>query len=143
MNFKKKYKTFFTIFLLCFLSTPFYVCSQVNSNNSFPKRPSFQGTTKFISKPFQNRVFIEEQGQLKKALKENRLEVPGKVLFAVKNNEFNAYFTSTGISFVFSETAPIREEEKEEKEHDEKPKTEFEIVNMQWLNLNQTLTACW
>ncbi len=109
---------------------------------------SAQGKTKFLTPPFENKVFIEEQGQFKKILEENKINFPGIILFAVNNPEFNAYFTTTGITFLFcskvlpfQKVEPLNEEEEKKKgeAHEREPLTKWEVVNIQWLNTNPAM----
>jgi len=83
-----------------------------------------------------NRVFIEEQGQFKKNLAGNKIILPEAILFGITNPEFNAYFTSTGITFLSSKTAKTRRMEAEEGENEENTQPEWEIVSLKWQNSN-------
>ena len=49
----------------------------------FSQTISSFGNKKFLTIPFQNKVFIEEQGQFKKIVEENKTTVPGTILFAI------------------------------------------------------------
>lgn len=102
---------------------------------------SAQGSTKFLTKPFENKVFIEEQGQFKKMLEEREITLPGTILFAVNNEEFQAYFTDLGITFVFSKTEKREKEGEDEKgkAHENKLLTKHEAITMQWLNNSSSM----
>ncbi len=102
---------------------------------------SSKGKRTFITAPFENKVFIEEQGQFKKSLDEKKISFPGKILYAVNNAEFEAYFTSTGITFLFSKTEKTDKEEEDQKDEadSKRPETRWEIVNMQWVNNNPNM----
>ena len=91
--------------------------------------------SKFLSRPFENKVFIEEQGQFKKNTEEKKISFPGTILYAVNNVEFSAYFTTEGISFVFSKTEKSEKEEEEEEGEakENKAPTKWETLNMQWV----------
>ena len=92
-----------------------------------------KGKEKFTTHPFENKVFIEELGQFKKSLEENKISFTGTILFAVNNPEFKAYFTTTGINFLFSKTEKLHEGKDQAHENDE-PVTKWETVNMKWEN---------
>ena len=111
--------------------------SQESANSGAASVPA-----KFVTRPFENKVFIEEQGQFKKSLEELKINVQGTILFAVNNPEFRAYFTSEGITFLFSRTSKGHHEEGEKKEkkgHKEKPVTTWETVNMHWINASPSM----
>ncbi|MDP1743998.1 MAG: hypothetical protein Q8L90_00385, partial [Bacteroidota bacterium] len=108
----------------------------------FSQTISSKGNGKFLTRPFENKVFIEEQGQFKKILEENNITLPETILFAVNNPEFEAYFTADGITFLFSQTEKIshkKEGEKKKEAHEEKPLIKWEIVTMKWVNSNPSM----
>ena len=122
-------------FLFFFFSIPFGEGWGVTSLSA-------QGNGKFLTRPFENKVFIEEQGQFKKILEENKITLPETILFAVNNPEFEAYFTASGITFLFSQTEKIshkKEGEKKKEAHEEKPLIKWEIVTMKWVNSNPSM----
>ncbi|MDP1747282.1 MAG: PKD domain-containing protein, partial [Bacteroidota bacterium] len=100
---------------------------------------SAQRSKKFLTVPFENKVFIEEQGQFKKILEENKTTVSGTILFAVNNAEFKAYFTNSGITFMFSKTEKKKRGEEEGKGKENKQLTKWESVTMQWVNANSLM----
>ncbi|MES2284644.1 MAG: PKD domain-containing protein, partial [Bacteroidota bacterium] len=102
----------------------------------FSQTIASHGNKKFLTLPFENKVFIEEQGQFKKNLEEDKITLAGPILFAVNNREFKAYFTATGITFVFSKTEKKGEDGNEGEADENKQLTEWEIVTMQWENPN-------
>ncbi|MES2593082.1 MAG: PKD domain-containing protein [Bacteroidota bacterium] len=139
-------KTFQTYKIICItcllvfggLRTKVY--SQSATLNNSAKSPIQE--RKFVAHPFENKVFIEEQGQFKKDLQRKKINLSGTILYAVNNPEFNAYFTTTGITFLFTKTEK-KDPEKEKKERGEKEEeddevdlTEREVVSMQWVNAN-------
>lgn len=96
-------------------------------------------------KPLENKVFIKEKGQFSRYAKEMNMLFPEPVLYGIENAEFNAYFTTHGITFQFPERRKIEksEEEMEDKEKEGKEKEEektietiWHAVNLQWLNTN-------
>ncbi|MDO9186295.1 MAG: hypothetical protein Q7W13_09810, partial [Bacteroidia bacterium] len=102
----------------------------------FSQTISSKGNKQFLTVPFENKVFIEEQGQFKKNLEENKTAVPGTILFAVNNAEFKTYFTNSGITFMFSKTEKKERGEEKGKGNENKQLTEWESVTMQWVNVN-------
>ncbi len=104
----------------------------------------------FITKPFTNKVFIEERGQFTQRAAEKGVPFSEKVVFGVENGEFYTYFNRTGITFQFAEYKPIETEgdeqeqeerfanHNEEKEEGEKPKFErvWHSVNLKFANAN-------
>ncbi len=99
----------------------------------------------FLTKPFQNKVFIKEQGQFSRNAKEFKVPFDELVLYGVENLEFNAYFTIHGIIFQFPERKKIkkrnwRKEKQEtgkEKDDDERDvETQWHSSQMLWLNTN-------
>ncbi|MFY9310958.1 MAG: PKD domain-containing protein, partial [Bacteroidia bacterium] len=125
--------------------------SQMNSQNTASLSKSASAAvsnTKFVTKPFENKVFIEEQGQFKEIIKEQDINIPHKILYAVRNAEFNAYFTTKGISFVFYKVEKEKKESEEEKQEDEEEERKKhllkkELIHLEWLNPSSTaqLTA--
>lgn len=108
----------------------------------FSQTAASHGNRKFLIPPFENKVFIEEQGQFKKILEENKITFPETILFAVNNPEFEAYFTASGITFLFSQTEKIshkKEGAKKKEAHEEKPSITWEIVTMKWVNSNPSM----
>ena len=119
--------SFLALFLFYLGSTGAFLFSQTIS--------SF-GNKKFLTIPFQNKVFIEEQGQFKKIVEENKTTVPGTILFAINNPEFKTYFTNSGITFMFSKTEKRKMGEEEGKSNENKQLTKWESVTMQWVGAN-------
>ena len=106
---------------------------------------------KFVTKPFTNKVFIEERGQFAQRAAEQGIPFLEKVMYGVENGEFYTYFNQTGITFRFAEYKPIerdeeedareeREENHEESEEEEREKQKFErvwhTVNLKFVNAN-------
>ena len=99
---------------------------------------------KFVAKPFENKVFIEEHGQFTQRATENGITLPEKVKFGVENGEFYAYFSPSGLTFQFAEYKPIErkdgedEKEKEGEKEADGPKFErvWHSVNLKFLNAN-------
>ncbi|MCE9539695.1 MAG: PKD domain-containing protein [Bacteroidetes bacterium] len=100
----------------------------------FSQTTASHGNRKFLTRPFENKVFIEERGQFKKSLEDKKISLAAPILYAVTNPEFKAYFTSTGITFLFSETEKINEEKEEGDDHEKDPFTKWVVVNIKWLN---------
>jgi gliding motility-associated-like protein len=97
----------------------------------------------FLVKPFQNNVFVKENGQFDRYAKAMNVPFTEPVFYAVENAEFNAYFTAKGIVFMFPEWKKNREkksEKKEKRKEGEREEREIEAVfhteSMQWLNSN-------
>ncbi len=123
---------------------------------------SFAGTEGFaqaqtarkqlLINPFQNKVFIKEQGQFSRTAGESKTTLPEPVLYGLENAEFNAYFTQHGIIFQFPERRNMTEKEREKerekegkKENEESEESEGKTVEttwhnaqMLWLNANPT-----
>jgi gliding motility-associated-like protein len=91
-------------------------------------------------KPLQDKVFIKENGQFAKNARETQIPFANTVFYGVENAEFDAYFTSDGIIFLFPERRLIeKEEEKEEAEKKREEKTIETIwhtAKMKWVNSN-------
>ncbi|MES2138425.1 MAG: PKD domain-containing protein [Bacteroidota bacterium] len=127
------------ILLRMILAIGMIVCQAGTS--LFSQTITSHGNRTFQTSPFENKVFIEEQGQFKKILEENKIALPETILFAVNNPEFKAYFTAKGITFLFLQTEKTadKEEEREEEDHEEKALIKWEIVTMQWANPNPSV----
>lgn len=80
---------------------------------------------KLLAKPFENKVFIEEQGQFTQRAVEQEMQIPGEILYAVKNAEFTAWFTRGGVVFQYPERIPIDAAEHEE-EYEREQGEEYE-----------------
>lgn len=93
----------------------------------------------FISKPFENKVFIEEQGQFQQRAGDRKMFLPEPVKFAVENQEFFAYFSNSSITFQLPEYVPVSDDEEEE-EFEEPEKKKFKTVwhplTLKFLNIN-------
>lgn len=95
----------------------------------------------FLKEPFQNKVFIKEQGQFAKIAKRIKTPFNEPVLYGVENAEFNAYFSSHGIIFQFPERKIIEKKDRKKKEgekEERKVETIWHTVNMFWLNTNSS-----
>ncbi len=135
MKYQQKNNSYAALWLLVFWVAGSYVYSQNSAtNNIHSKTPS--GRQKFITSPFENKVFIEEQGQFKKTTEQFNITIPDTILYAVNNAEFNAYFTRKGITFLFSKMEKPHREENEEREDEkeERPLIKWEALNMEWIN---------
>jgi gliding motility-associated-like protein len=91
----------------------------------------------FLVKPFQDNVFIKEQGQFRKTAQVNKAPFKEPVFYGIENAEFNAYFTSHGIIFQFPERKRIeKKDRKSQKEESEEKGVEtiWHTVTMLWLN---------
>jgi hypothetical protein len=69
----------------------------------------------FVSKPFANKVFIEERGQFTQRAGDRNMVFPESIQYAVENPEFFAYFTQSGITFQFPEYVPIEKKNYKDK----------------------------
>ena len=142
---EKGYKILFIaqLILLCLICSNSF--SQFVSTNSLNINSS-SSTGKALIDPLANRVFIEEQGQFKKNLAKDKIIFAEPVLFGINNPEFNAYFTASGITFLFAkpgqghgddrEKGEKEKEKIEEEENEEQLITEWEILSFKWLNHN-------
>jgi gliding motility-associated-like protein len=96
-----------------------------------------------LLKPFQNKVFIKEQGQFKKTAEQTKTPFKESILYGVENAEFNAYFTTHGIIFQFPERKIIEKKDRKKKgeEFEEKTvETTWHTVNMVWLNTDSAVS---
>lgn len=93
----------------------------------------------FVTKPFANKVFIEERGQFTQRADDRNMVFTEPIQYAVENPEFFAYFTQSGITFQFPEYVPIEKKNYKDKKapHQEKYKTLWHPVNFKFLNANQ------
>lgn len=98
----------------------------------------------FVKEPFQNKVFIKEQGQFSKIAKSTKTPFKEPVLYGIENAEFNAYFTTHGIIFQFPERKIIDRKDKKDKEggkEEKRVETTWHTVNMLWLNTDPSVTV--
>jgi gliding motility-associated-like protein len=117
-----------------------------------------QGKVNFLVRPFQNNVFIKEQGQFSRTSEKIKEPFAEPVLYGIENPEFNAYFTLHGIIFQFPERKNLvkkarklerkdRKEKKEEEEQREKEEQQDEktvetiwhTATMLWVNSNPSV----
>ena len=107
-----------------------------------------------LIKPFQNNVFVREQGQFERNAREFKQAFPEKVLYGLENAEFNAYFTPKGIVFLFPERKKVKNwEEIEREEKQRKPgrkrkereeqtvETVWHSATMTWENSNPDVSV--
>lgn len=137
----RSYKFSIVVFIL--LNVCFSIFSQPITNNRTPQYIPEASKSKFVTKPFQNKAFIEEQGQFRKLIDEKNIKIPGTILYGIDNAEFLVFFTSNGFSLVFSETEKIKHKKREEKEEEveEGPKTTWEVINVEWLSANPNVSV--
>ncbi|MGB3946552.1 MAG: PKD domain-containing protein [Bacteroidia bacterium] len=135
-------RRFYIVFFLL-LNLTFFAFSQIVKTAPFTNYKLESRNPKFIAKPFQNRIFVEEQGQFRKLVDEKNIQIPGKILYGIDNAEFMIFFTSNGFSLVFSETEKIKRKKREEKEEEDEEglKTTWEVINVEWLNANSTVSV--
>ncbi len=99
-----------------------------------------QKQREFVSKPFENKVFIEEHGQFAQRAGDRKMVLPEPVKYAVENPEFFAYFSQSGITFQFLEYEEIENEKRNkdngERIEEEKFKMVWHPVNLKFLNVN-------
>jgi len=103
--------------------------------NSFAQKTQ----NNFISKPFENKVFIEERGQFTQRAGDRKMVFSEPIKYAVENSEFFAYFTQSGITFQLPEYEEI--EEKRNKDNGDRIEEEkFELlwhpVSLKFTNAN-------
>lgn len=124
----------FLYYLLLYGSLP--IIAQSNSTASSDTR------TKWISSPFENKVFIENKGQFDAEL------LSDKIKFGINSMGMQTYFTSSGMTYLFnvSESSgnkslngkekdqELQEDEVEERKRD--AKVYIKQIHMQWLNAN-------
>ncbi|MCG3164524.1 MAG: hypothetical protein POELPBGB_00278 [Bacteroidia bacterium] len=82
----------------------------------------------FVSKPFENKVFVEERGQFTQRAGDRNMVFAEPILYAVENPEFFAYFTQSGITFQL----PEYEETEEKKNKDNGDRIEEERFELKW-----------
>lgn len=68
--------------------------------------------------PFQNRVFIEENGQFFDKWNKAGVDIPEEIHYGIENSEFQAFFTNSGIYFVFAERKTIPKGQRVKLEHE-------------------------
>ena len=92
--------------------------------------------TKWSRDPFEQTVFVEEHGQFDRTARERKIILPESIHYAVENGEFNAYFTSHGISFLFPESKNRATRGDQEEKTIE---TTWQAMNLRWLNTNASV----
>ena len=127
------------LFVICFFFLSFI--EGWKGGSLFSQTIPAHGNRKFLTIPFANKVFIEEQGQFKKSLEEINIQLPETILFAVNNQEFKAYFTKSGITYVFSKTEKEKKEEDDDKGegNENNSLTIWETVSMKWINADPSM----
>lgn len=93
----------------------------------------------FVSKPFENKVFVEERGQFAQRGSDRKMVFSEPIKYAVENPEFFAYFTQSGITFQLPEYKEI--EEKKNKDNgnrieEERFEQEWKAIGLKFLNAN-------
>ena len=94
--------------------------------------------------PFVNRVFIEERGQFADKVADKEMDVEGRILFALENAEFNAYFTDRGVNFQFAERKVIPKGERVRIPNEPEERgieTTWHSVRLNLLDADPTLTV--
>jgi len=90
----------------------------------------------FISKPFENKVFIEERGQFAQRAGDRKMLLSEPVNFAVENPEFFAYFSKSAITFQFPEYKPVKRNKDKREPEEEKFETVWHPLTLNFLNTN-------
>lgn len=93
----------------------------------------------FVSKPFENKVFVEERGQFTQRAGDRKMVFTEPIHYAVENSEFFAYFTQSGITFQLPEYEEIKEKLNKDNGNrieEERFELEWEAIGLKFLNAN-------
>jgi gliding motility-associated-like protein len=86
--------------------------------------------------PFLNKVFIEERGQFSDKLKRQGIELDETILYGLENNEFEAYFTRSGVHFRFAERKVIPKTQRVRVDNEPEERgieTTWHSVGLRWI----------